>query len=261
MSIFTRESEARFVPSESAGSPWGPNMVHGGPVNGLLARALDRLPHDGPARIARVTTEILGAVTFDPVEVSARVVRPGRRIELLTAEMTQAGRPVARTTAWRLQTRDTAAAVHHVAQRLPAPNDDIHDISSPLFPAAWMTGFVAAVEWQVITPFGVDGPTTVWTRLNQTLVEGETTSPFETVMTICDVANGAGARLDPFKWTFLNTELTVHLHDAPQGDWLGLAAETSVGHDGIAMSSAELHSTHGPIGRIAQAVLVEALAA
>lgn len=78
-------------------------------------------------------------------------------------------------------------------------------------------------------------------------------------MAIADTANGVGARLDPGVFTFLNCDLIVSLHTPPAGDWFGLAAETSVGPDGIAMSSAVLHDQAGPIGRVSQTVLVEGL--
>ena len=76
-------------------------------------------------------------------------------------------------------------------------------------------------------------------------------------MAIADVANGVGARLDARQWTYLNTDLTVHLFDPPTGPWIGLQAETSIGHDGIAMSSAVIHTSAGPVGRLAQNVLIQ----
>lgn len=94
-------------------------------------------------------------------------------------------------------------------------------------------------------------------RTGKDLVTGETTSDLVQVMSIADIANGVGSRLDIMAWTFLNPDVTVHLFAAPQGPWFGLAEETSVGHDGIAMSAAVIHGTGGPIGRIAQTVLAE----
>merc|ERR1711916_301380 len=76
-----------FVPQGLVGSPWGSDLQHAGPVTGLLARALEQCGPRDDARITRVAVDILGPVPIREVEVRAWVVRPGRRIELLCAEM------------------------------------------------------------------------------------------------------------------------------------------------------------------------------
>ncbi|MCZ7576472.1 MAG: hypothetical protein M5U18_05260 [Dehalococcoidia bacterium] len=43
--IFIREGDT-FVPTELARSPWGPQLLHGGPPAGLLARAIEHAVHD-----------------------------------------------------------------------------------------------------------------------------------------------------------------------------------------------------------------------
>ena len=62
--------------------------------------------------------------------------------------------------------------------------------------------------------------------------------------------------LDVREFTFLNTDLTVHLHRAPVGPWTGIAAETSIGPDGVGTCSAVLHDSHGAFGRSAQILMV-----
>jgi hypothetical protein len=267
----------RFAPTAHSISPWGANLLHGGPINGLFARAMNRLAppnKTSESRLSRVTVEILGPVTTAPLEVRAWVERPGRRIEWLVAEMWQAGpngsdRQVARAAGWRLRTLDTQAAVHHAAQTLSIPENlaalDLAAADAPEtfpLPAHWFSGFVAALQWRSAPASGTrehgrGGPTATWARLRVPLVAGEEPTALERVMTIADVANGVGARLDPRDWSFLNTEVTVHLYDQPQGEWVGVEAETSIGADGIAMSAAVLHSTSGPVGRVTQNVLVE----
>lgn len=249
-----------FESTEHASSGWGPNMQHGGPVAALLARAMEQhvRPH---CRISRVTVEILSAVPICDVRVRSWIARPGRRIELLQAEMSAPDpdgrwRPVATASGWQLATRPTSHVAHHADAGVPLPEFSI-DSSTDLL-AAWRVGFVNALDWHVTGPIGQPGvPTMAWLRLAQPIVEGEEPSELQRVMSIADVANGVGARLDPQSWTFLNTDLSVHLFEPPVGEWFGLQAETSVGHDGIALSSAVIHSADGPIGRVAQNVLVQ----
>jgi len=256
-----------FLATPHVGSPWSPDShQHGGPVSALLARAMDRCRPRPGTRLARVTVDLLGAVPLGPVRVSARVERPGRRVELLSAVMEAPApdgrwRPVAQAGAWRMATQDTAEASHRADPSLPLPpadGDGRPDTSG--LPESWLQGgFVSALEWRtgggLVHRRGV--PTVAWMRMTRPLVAGEAATPLERAVAIADVANGVGARLDPHHWTFLNTDLTVQLFEPPQGEWFGLQAETSVGPDGVGMGSAVLHQESGTLGRLTQSLLVE----
>lgn len=255
-----------FTSSEHVGSPWGP-MQHGGPVAALLTRAMDRLTERVGSRLSRVTIDLLGPVPISDVRVSARVVRPGKKIALaqsvLEAKMPDGTwRDCAIGSAWRQATQDTVDVVNHANAAPPALDESLlPDIS--LFPIEWMSaGFVASLTMKVAkTSFTEGNPSIAWMRLARHLVQGEKTTALEQVMALADTTNGVGARLDPAHFRFLNTEMTVHLYGAPVDDWLGIEAETSVGADGVGLSASVLHSTAGPIGRVAQSLLVERISA
>lgn len=264
----TREAEdgtlvETFASNDGVTSAWGP-IQHGGPVSGLLTRAVEQCqPRDG-TRLSRITVEILGPVPVEEIRVSARILRPGRRIELVGAQLearTAEGewRPVATASAWRLATQPTDDVVRHADPVIPLPADvGVVDTGLHL-PEIWpRTGFISSVHWH-ITDHGTEPgqPTMAWIKLLRPLVEGEEPSPTVRLMTVVDVANGVGARLDPLVHTFLNADVTVHLHAEPDGEWTGIRAETSVGPDGIGTSAASLHGASGPVGRIAQTLLVE----
>ena len=100
------------------------------------------------------------------------------------------------------------------------------------------------------------GPGESWIRPEVDLVKGETMSPLERLFAVADDANGIGAKLDIRRWTFLNTDLVVHIHRVPDGEWIGIRAETSYGPDGIGMTSGTLFDENGPVGAIQQSVLV-----
>lgn len=252
-----------FDPTRLSASAWGPNMQHGGPVSALLVRAIERrFPRDD-AKLSRFTVEILGPVPVSRVRVGAWVERPGRRIELMAAQM-QALQPdgtwltVATGRAWRLGTSDTSEVVHTADAVIAGPVAEAPDLMSEHLPKAWLRGFVSALRWQVPEPMMRPGVATVaWIQMRVPLVAGEPISPLEQLAAICDVANGVGSRLDAREWTYLNTDTTVHLFNAPPDGWLGVQAETSIGPDGIALSAGVLHSADGPVARVAQTVLVQ----
>ena len=249
-----------FLPTPLTASAWGPNMQHGGPVAALLTRAMEGLDPRPGTRITRVHVDILGAIPLDPVRVTARIDRPGRRVQLLgavleTRDATGQWRPAARALAWQLATQPTSEVVSQADRSIPRP---AHDAAEVPLPDAWRHGFVSALDLRLTGPVGVTGsPTVAWMELRVPLICGEAISPLQSVMAVADTANGVGARLDYQTWTYLNTDLSVVLFDAPAGPWFGIEAETSVGADGAAMSSAVLHQDSGPFGRITQTVLVE----
>jgi acyl-CoA thioesterase len=81
-------------------------------------------------------------------------------------------------------------------------------------------------------------------------------TPLERLFAVADCANGIGSKLDITKWTFLNTDLAVHVFRVPDGDWIGFRAETSYGPDGIGTTIGTLFDEQGAVGAIQQSVLV-----
>ncbi len=254
-----------FESTEHTGSLWGP-MQHGGPVAALLTRAMDRLDHVPGTRITRVTVDLLGPVPVAPVRVRAQVDRPGRRISLLSAVMEAAGpdgvrRPVARASAWRLATEPTDdVALRLDPEIVPPAEPDGRGVFGLRLPDTWtIEGFVAALTWNVVDSGGApDRPALAWLRMDHPLVAGERLTPLERIVAIADTVNGIGAQLDAAEFTYLNTDLTVLLHTPPaDGGWVGLAAQNSVGPDGVGANSAVVYDASGPVGHVTQNVLVQ----
>ncbi len=102
---------ANVVPTEFARGPWTPDALHGGPVAALLARAVESIPTDEPMHVTRLTVELLRPVPLAPLSVSASVVRPGRKVQLVDARISSGDREVAwaRALRIRLQPRDPDA--------------------------------------------------------------------------------------------------------------------------------------------------------
>ncbi|WP_127782911.1 thioesterase family protein [Rhodococcus sp. X156] len=248
----------RFASTEHTVGPWSAQMQHLSPPSALLVRALQRCAPRPGTRLTRVTVEVLGPVPRADLTVRASVVRPGRQVELLAAELTttdDAGdeRTVVRASAWRMATTDTTAvAVSHEEPLAPAGAGSTHQA-----PAYWVPGYLDSVEWSWISGFLSEaGPGSGWGRPRVQLVAGEKLDPLESLFAVVDSANGMAAPLDVRKWTFLNTDLTVHLYRQPVGEWTGVSATTSIGPDGVGLCAATLHDEAGPVGRSEQILLV-----
>ncbi|MCW2679657.1 MAG: hypothetical protein JWM62_1058, partial [Frankiales bacterium] len=108
--------------------PWDARFQHGGPPAALLARAVERCAPRDDVLVARVTVEILGPVPVGELEVRARVLRPGRSVELVEAVVSADGRDAARAAAWRVKRTDNEGVPPKDPQP-PALPEQAHDMT------------------------------------------------------------------------------------------------------------------------------------
>lgn len=231
--------------------PWVETDQHAGPPSALLVRALESvLPPDG-GWLARVSVDLLGPIPVRELAVTARVVRPGRSVQLAEAELAAGGRPVARAAGWWHRCGDTAAAAPEPVTGPPdLPPARVED-------GPWACGYLAAMEWRWIRGhFTEPGAATVWSRMRIPLVEGEEPTPAQRVLATADSGNGISSTLPLASWLFVNTELTVHLLRPPTGEWIFMDAVTEIGPTGGGLAVSRLSDAAGPVGRGAQALLV-----
>lgn len=245
--------DGRFRSTRHSAGPWSGQTQHLGPPSALLVRALEALPADRPMLLARLTVEILGPVPVAELAVTAGVERPGRSVELLGAELSAGGRPVARARAWRHVRSNTSAVAVDVDEPLPPPESG----EAMQRPENWGSGYLDAMEWRTLAGhLGKPGPATVWARQGVDLVAGERPTGLQRLFVVADSGNGVSSRLDPLEWLFINSDLTAHLYREPAGEWIGLDATTVIGPDGVGTAFSVLHDLSGPVGRGAQALLV-----
>jgi hypothetical protein len=244
-----------FVPTELTRGPWDPDAQHAGPPAALLGRELERCePREG-LEFGRVTFEILKPVPLAPLTVEAKVVRPGRSVELLEATLSDEGGAIMRARSWRLQTGDVELDPEP-ARDEPPPGPETAS-EADFFPTGQAVGYHTAMDFRFVSGgFLEPGPAVVWTRMRQPLVPGEEPSPLQRVLAAADSGNGVSAALDWRRYLFINTDLTVHLMRMPAGDWVCLDAVTYPEPHGIGLADTAIWDERGRIGRGAQTLLV-----
>jgi hypothetical protein len=249
--------------------PWDPQAQHGGPPAALLGRTVERLG-SWPGTVARIGLDILGPVPLGELEVGGSVLRPGRRVELVAAELRSAGRTVMTARAWRIRTEplDLPADAGAVPDAPPGPGPgalseaeltaSVRASADALAGGGWSSGFLSSMAWHFLDGgFHQVGPATVWARPLVELVEGEAVSPLQRLLLLADCGNGVSSVLDLRRWLFINPELTVHLQRYPDGDWLCLQARTMLSPaTGTGVAEGRLWDAHGVVGRASQALLV-----
>jgi hypothetical protein len=250
------EDDGEFVATALTRGPWDPGAQHAGPPAALLAREIERLPDSDRFQVGRMTFEILRSVPIAPLRLSARVLRPGRRVRLVEAELSADGGPLMRAAAWQIEIVPLELPAGTGA-RPPAPEPPERGAEADFFPGAEDEGYHTAMEISFGSGgFMEVGPATAWLRMLVPLVAGEEPTPLQRTMVAADVGNGISAALDFREFIFVNVELTVHLERMPGGEWICVDAVTLPQPTGIATAESVLFDGGGRIGRAAQTLIV-----
>ncbi|MGN6781960.1 MAG: thioesterase family protein [Marmoricola sp.] len=252
MSYFERTGPHTFRPTEHVGGAWKADEQHIAPALGVMAHVVetdrDSRRDDAPV-LTRLSYDILGVLPMEEVDVRARVLRPGRTIELVEAVLRHAGRPGVVLRAWLQAARDTSGIAGTRLASIPPP-----DAMAPWDPTTvWKGGFIAAA--QLRRDEEAPGRARFWVRTDVPLLD-EPTSRTASVLGLVDIANGMTVREDPASVAFPNLDLTTHLFRQPGEGWLGFDTTVSFGADGYGLTSTVLHDEAGPLGTLAQTLTV-----
>jgi hypothetical protein len=86
-----------------------------------------------------------------------------------------------------------------------------------------------------------------WTRIFRPMVAGHPLTPFTRAAVVGDIISSlthwgtAGLR-------YINADYTVAISRLPEGEYIGLAAQSYYGNDGVGAGTATLFDSAGPIG-------------
>jgi hypothetical protein len=251
--IFRRDGDL-FVPSGHTRGPWDPRAQHGGAPAALLAEAV----RDDGMHVARLAYEFLGPVPLEPLRVETRVARPGRRLRFVEAEMFAGDEPVMRARATLLRRAEVRLPDRPDAEAVPGGGPE-HGVRSP-FPteSEEPEGFhrtAMDIRFTGGTGYG-PGPALAWFRFARPLVDADAPSAVALVAAAADFGNGVSRVLEFETHLFLNTDLSIHLHREPEGEWVLLESRTRVERHGSGLATSRLYDQRGPVGVAAQSLFV-----
>ena len=263
IALFTREGDL-YLPSEHTRGPWDPDALHGGAPAALLTRCFEA--HlEGDLVFGRLGFEFLRPIPMAPLEVTITVVRPGRRVRELHATLASGGELIARAGALLVQPVGEDIPVADPDLERMAPKEggrEAPEAASEAGPAGSLSaggiGFGSSgmeIRW-LDEPWSA-GPARVWARPRMDLLPGEPMSPPARAAAVADFGNGVGAELPFDRFLFINADLTLHLHRAPRGDWIGIDARTLLSAGGPGLAESVLHDESGPVGRAFQTLVVQ----
>jgi acyl-CoA thioesterase len=253
--LFRADGEL-FVPTEAAGNPWG-ELTGGGPVAGLLARAIERSTDDPDLFVARLTVDLMRPVPRTPLATSVRPLRTGKRLQVVEVSLIAGDTEVAHAVAQLLRHSD----VHGPEPVAAAPFDGPAGIADGhLLPPelGLRSGVHDVVQVRWIADQNSTGTSRAWMRMPLPLLPDEPLSPLSHVAVLVDCISAASP-IGPIFGPWINTDITLYLHRPFEGEWLGMEIQRDVQPTGIGVASARLFDERGPIGNAHEAVMVNQL--
>jgi len=254
-SIFEPAGQDVFVATEAALSPWSDQALHGSPPTMLMAREIERFQPDQEMFVTRITVELLRPVGRTPLAVRCRLVRPGRKVQLVEASLWSGEQEVARATSLRIRR----------AEVVVPSNAEPPTRGGPESLTEWTGGYrdgpayhTRGVEIRTAREGrGWKAPGWAWFRLKLPLLPGEEPSGLVRICAAADFPNGISFVVDPRKTSFINPDLSVYVNRLPVGEWVMVDAKTWLEPHGTGIAEAALYDTEGRVGRSIQSLLVE----
>nr|WP_228047521.1 thioesterase family protein [Saccharopolyspora sp. HNM0983] len=250
--LFVQDGET-FLPTDSAGNPWG-ELTGGGPVAGLLARALERAAGDPDLFTARLTVDLMRPVPRVPLTISTRPLRTGKRVKVWEAVLSTGDHVVTRAVGQLVARTNVDGPEAGPVPQFAGP-DDVADgrLIPPELELREGVHDIVQARW---VDDQVSGPTSrVWLRMPLPLLAGESISPLAHVAVLVDCISAASPLGEIFG-PWINTDITLYLHRELEGEWLGLEIERDLQPTGIGVVRSRLHDRRGPIGTAGEAVVV-----
>ena len=251
-----RDGDA-YIPTLKANGWWreGGNL-HARVMIGLFAHVIEQQYGEPDFQPTRLTADLYRLPDLSPLTVATRLIRQGGRIKMIEAELFSGGVSSARASCQLLRRgQQPVAPLWSQAPWNAPPPDKVPPPSKP-FTDRWEMRPILPPGLIVANDLRAPGPRRTWLREVRPLVGGEPSPPFSRSATGVDytspIANGAETGLD-----FINSDVTLYLHRAPVGEWIGYEVTDHQSAEGVALGHCRLHDVKGPVGFSSCAALAQ----
>lgn len=245
-SFYTRQGDD-FAPTGLGVSVWNPNAQMGVALAGLAAHILGAVPAPVVMAPARLTIDILGAVPMEPLTPSLRVVREGKRMQVLELELSSGGRTWVKASALRVREAYSPMFEAPLSHAFP----DLSTVAAVTRESAFATTI------RLNGGYPDPGPGAWWVRPKIAVVAGHSVSAMEAVAMISDYGSGVAPLVSWEEWTYANVDVSIHLTREPRGPWLLIDARSESAGNGIGMVHSRLGDQDGMIGMAHQTVFLD----
>jgi len=253
---FFRADGDALVPAAFASSPWG-QVLHGRLIGGLTARAAEQTFAGTPEMTcSRLTVDLFRSVPLEPLQVTTRTVRAGRRIAVLEVTVEQHDVPVGQGRAVLLRRSEQPGGTFRPAPAwdasVPSRLGPPRSTATRQWTAPWESWLVGAPAWPD-SPGGTPAGG-LWIRDVHPLITGEQLTPLQRAAMAADLANPVSNFSDR-GLSFINADYTLYLGREPQGEHVGIQPAGHISDAGLAAGHCVLHDLRGPVGFVTVAAV------
>jgi hypothetical protein len=256
--LFVPEGD-QFLPTHLTEGPWDAGAQFGGAPSSLLAALVEAVPTLVPMHIARLTVDLLHPVPLTSLRPAVRVVREGKRIQVVEASLWSGALEVARCSSLRVRLVDighldlpTGESPHSLPDGIPTSREAVvpgQKLPAPHLPVEYL--FEGA---------GGNFNAPVWVRLCVPVIAGQPASPMVRLAYLSDLASGVGYPKDP-SIRSINADLALNVTRYPVGEWLKITGTARISHAGIGQTQATIFDTFGAVASVSMTRLVDPLPA
>ncbi len=216
---------------------------------------MEQVPTLVPMQVARLTIDLMRPVPLDALTTDVRIVREGKKIQVVAVSLFSGSIEVVRGSALRIRTIDLGnAALPDGSCPNPLPATPRPPDEEP-FAARSEPGSRRAVEY-LFEGRGGYYRHPAWVRLRVDVVSGQPTSPVARLAYTADLASGIGVEQDvPVRG--INADLAINVVRYPVDDWLCLAGRGWIARTGIGQVQATLSDTQGMAATVSMARLID----
>jgi Acyl-CoA thioesterase C-terminal domain/Acyl-CoA thioesterase N-terminal domain len=256
--LFTRSADDSYVPSDHARGPWDPDALHGGAPAAMITREFERTEPGSHLAIARLGFEFLKPIRFEPLQLTTEIVRDGRRVQWLGAELRAGSELICKASALRIQIVPEGLPSNGPPAASAVPGPGLGEVQTFALNNSTAASFATTgIEMSWLSDPWTLGPGRVWMRPRLNFLPDEPATPLMRLAGAADFGNGVSAELPFDEYFFINADLTIHLWRPPAGDWIGLDARTLLIENGIGTAESVLHDLDGPVAQAFQTLVVQ----
>jgi hypothetical protein len=260
---FFESDDTRFIPTSAGRGYWMKDTLSGAAAAALLGHVIERDFLDPEWIPVRLSIDMLRMPPKAPLTVATEVLHESGRLRLIEARLMHEDRVLTRALCQIVRRTEQPANPVWDSPPWPAPRpDDLAPMAHftrwdarpvppghPRFARETPPSPESPGNPPVLGPLAPAAARQTWLRTGLQVVAGQPLSPFLMVVTTADfaspLAHSSASGID-----FVNTDLTLHLHRMPQGDWVGYELTGHGAADGVAVGQVTIHDLAGPIGLV-----------
>ena len=264
--LFDQLEENVFLPTDNAIGPWNPGLLHGGATAGLIAYLLERHEPEDKKQFSRMTLDMFRPVPKEPLTVTSKTLRTGRKISVVEVLLSANGKEVAKGTGLKILQSEIEVPGHVALPPCPFDGPDSLETLSMMGGSKSKdksnqpAGLNFTIEVKRLAGFDGKGKGTAWFKAPVPVVTGQALTPFSHLGVLSDFGNGLAQLFIPGTAGSINADISLYINRLPESEWICLDSDSVMSDAGIGRVTTTLYDESGAFGSVVQLTMAQVMA-